>query len=135
MALCPVLSPMKRHKYGAKKTAIIFKGKLVTFDSIAESVRAVELQRLEIAGEIKALSLQPSFTLQQTMKVRGKTVRSIVYKADFEYLEDGQTIIEDVKGVQTPVFKLKMKLFLTGYPKLVLRLSKRGRTGFTLTDH
>jgi len=67
--------------------------------------------------------------------VRGKTVRSIVYKADFEYLEDGQTIIEDVKGVQTPVFKLKMKLFLTGYPKLVLRLSKRGRTGFTLTDH
>ena len=126
---------MKRHKYGAKKTAIIFKGKLVTFDSIAESVRAVELQRLEMAGEIKALSLQPSFTLQQTMKVRGKTVRSIVYKADFEYLEDGQTIIEDVKGVQTPVFKLKMKLFLTGYPKLVLRLSKRGRTGFTLTDH
>ena len=135
MALCSVLSPMKRHKYGAKKTAIIFKGKLVTFDSIAESVRAVELQRLEMAGEIKALSLQPSFTLQQTMKVRGKTVRSIVYKADFEYLEDGQTIIEDVKGVQTPVFKLKMKLFLTGYPKLVLRLSKRGRTGFTLTDH
>ena len=126
---------MKRHKYGAKKTAIIFKGKLVTFDSIAESVRAVELQRLEMAGEIKALSLQPSFTLQQTMKVRGKTVRSIVYKADFEYLEDGQTIIEDVKGVQTPVFKLKMKLFLTGYPKLVLRLSKRGRKGFTLTDH
>ena len=126
---------MKRHKYGAKKTAIIFKGKLVTFDSIAESVRAVELQRLEMAGEIKALSLQPSFTLQQTMKVRGKTVRSIVYKADFEYLEDGQAIIEDVKGVQTPVFKLKMKLFLTGYPKLVLRLSKRGRTGFTLTDH
>ena len=135
MALCSVLSPMKRHKYGAKKTAIIFKGKLVTFDSIAESVRAVELQRLEMAGEIKALSLQPSFTLQQTMKVRGKTVRSIVYKADFEYLEDGQAIIEDVKGVQTPVFKLKMKLFLTGYPKLVLRLSKRGRTGFTLTDH
>ena len=135
MALRSVLSPMKRHKYGAKKTAIIFKGKLVTFDSIAESVRAVELQRLEMAGEIKALSLQPSFTLQQTMKVRGKTVRSIVYKADFEYLEDGQAIIEDVKGVQTPVFKLKMKLFLTGYPKLVLRLSKRGRTGFTLTDH
>ena len=135
MALCSFLSPMKRHKYGAKKTAIIFKGKLVTFDSIAESVRAVELQRLEIAGEIHSLELQPEFTLQPKTIIRGKTIRAIIYKADFMYNENDSVIIEDVKGMETPVFKLKMKMFLAGYNCLTLRISKRSRNGFTMVDY
>ena len=30
--------------------------------------------------------------------------------ADFVYLENGQLVVEDVKGVRTPVYKLKKRL-------------------------
>jgi len=44
--------------------------------------------------------------------VTGRSVRQIAYEADFEYIdsETGRRVIEDVKGVQTAVFKLKRKL-------------------------
>jgi hypothetical protein len=41
--------------------------------------------------------------------------RSIVYEGDFEYVENGQRICEDVKGVRTAVFSLKEKLFMDRY--------------------
>jgi hypothetical protein len=38
-------------------------------------------------------------------------VRAIKYRADFQYIEGGQIVVEDVKGRKTDVYKLKKKLF------------------------
>ena len=37
------------------------------------------------------------------------------YYADFEYYENDEYIVEDVKGVKTPVYKLKKKLIEAQY--------------------
>ena len=73
---------------------------------------------MQRAGEISELNrqvpfvLMPSYTISdKTTKQGFKTVREIRYIADFTYrLKDGTRIIEDVKGMQTDVFKLKRKL-------------------------
>lgn len=92
------------------------------FDSIAESKRYKELKLLLKAGEISDLKLQPRFLLQGSFKKNGKTFRKIEYIADFQYIENGKTIVEDVKGIQTDVFKLKHKIFEKVYPDLELRI-------------
>ena len=94
------------------------------FDSIQESRRYKELKLLLRAGQIKNLELQPHFLLQEGFKKNGKTYRKIEYIADFKYIENGKTIVEDVKGLQTDVFKIKHKLFEKKYPELELRIIK-----------
>ena len=107
-------------KYKNKKTQV----DMYVFDSIAESKRYKELALLEKAGKITELELQPRFLLQESFKKNGKTYRKIEYIADFQYMENGQLIVEDVKGKETEVFKLKRKLFEKKYPELELKLIK-----------
>lgn len=107
-------------KYRNKKTQI----GMYVFDSIAESKRYKELALLEKAGQIKGLELQPKFLLQEGFKKNGKTYRKIEYIADFMYIENGKVIIEDVKGMETDVFKLKRKMFEYKYPEFELRIVK-----------
>lgn len=92
------------------------------FDSIQESRRYKELKLLLKAGKIKDLELQPRFLLQESFKKNGKTYRKVDYIADFKYIKNGKTIVEDVKGIQTDVFKLKHKLFERKYPELELKI-------------
>ena len=92
------------------------------FDSVKEGKRYRELALLEKAGEISELELQPKFLLQESFRKNGKTFRKIEYIADFKYTENGKTIIEDVKGIKTDVFKLKQKLFEYKYKDLELRI-------------
>jgi len=108
------------NKYRNKKIQV----DMYVFDSIAESKRYKELALLEKAGEITNLELQPRFTLQDSFKKNGKTYRKIEYIADFMYEEKGKVIVEDVKGIQTDVFKIKHKLFEKMYPELELRIIK-----------
>lgn len=108
------------NKYKNKKVQI----DMYVFDSIAESRRYKELALLEKAGEIENLQLQPKFLLQDSFKKNGKTYRKIEYIADFMYKEKGKVIVEDVKGKETEVFKLKHKLFEKKYPGLELRIIK-----------
>lgn len=97
-------------KYHNKKTR--------GFDSAKEWRRNQELEALQRAGEISELNrqvpfvLMPSYTIaDETTRQGFRTVREIRYIADFTYrLKDGTRIIEDVKGMQTDVFKLKRKL-------------------------
>ena len=104
------ISAIVKSKYGNKKT----KG----FDSAKEWRRNQELEALQRAGEISELNrqvpfvLMPSYTIaDETTRQGFRTVREIRYIADFTYrLKDGTRIIEDVKGMQTDVFKLKRKL-------------------------
>ena len=99
-----------RNKYHNRKT----KG----FDSAKEWRRNQELENLQRAGEISELNRQVPFTLMpsytiadETTRQGFRTVREIRYIADFTYrLKDGTRIIEDVKGMQTEVFKIKRKL-------------------------
>ena len=108
------------NKYRNKKTQV----DMYVFDSIAESKRYKELELLQRVGEIQDLQLQPKFLLQESFKKNGKTYRKIEYIADFKYIENGKTIVEDVKGIQTDVFKLKHKIFEKVYPNLELRIIK-----------
>ena len=112
--------PKRRHKYNAQPTEIDG----IRFDSKREAKRYQELQMLAAAGEIHALQLQPRFELQPSFKRNGKTVRAIHYVADFQYVENGRVIVEDTKGMETAVFKLKKKLFLFTYPDVELRIVK-----------
>lgn len=93
------------HKYHAQPVTIDG----VRFASKAEGRRYAELKLLEKAGEIEGLELQPKFPLI----VRGVNVGT--YIADFRYrivkgMSQSLTVVEDTKGVRTPVFILKKKL-------------------------
>lgn len=101
-------------KYNSKKT--IVDGQ--TFDSRKEANRYQELLLLERAGAIKNLSRQVKFVLipSQRDEVTGKVVeRECSYRADFEYTEDGKTVVEDVKGFRTKEYILKRKMMLWKY--------------------
>lgn len=107
-----------QNKYKNKKTQV----DMYVFDSAKEAKRYKELKLLERAGKIRNLELQPHFLLQDSFKKNGRTYRKIEYIADFKYIENGRTIVEDVKGLQTDVFKLKHKLFEKIYPELELKI-------------
>ena len=107
-----------QNKYKNKKTQV----DMYIFDSAKEAKRYRELKLLEMVGEISNLELQPRFLLQESFKKNGKTYRKIEYVADFKYIEKGKTKVEDVKGLQTDVFKIKHKLFEKKYPDLELRI-------------
>ena len=77
--------------------------------------RYLELKQLEKSGEISDLELQPKFLLIPKTEKGG---RAVYYIADFKYTKDGKTIYEDVKGVQTDVYKLKKKLLMWIYPDI-----------------
>ena len=108
------------NKYRNKKVQI----DMYVFDSIAESRRYKELALLQRAGKITELQLQPKFLLQESFRKNGKTYRKIDYIADFQYEENGKIVVEDVKGKETEVFKLKRKLFEKKYPALELKIIK-----------
>ena len=108
------------NKYGNRKTYVDG----IKFDSKREAERYIELKLLERAGVISNLVLQPKYVLQDKFRRNGKTVRAIHYIADFEYIEDGIKVVEDVKGMETKDFKLKEKMFLFRYPEIEFRKTK-----------
>lgn len=98
------------------------------FDSQMEARRYQELKLIERAGKIKDLVCQPKFSLIPTIRREGhKTLRCTNYYADFKYIdcETGKEVVEDVKGFETDVYKLKKKLLLWRYPDLDFREIKR----------
>lgn len=76
------------------------------FASKREAKRYNELKLMERGGEIIALEIQPKFPLIVNKQKLGS------YIGDFRYRDTatGDLIVEDVKGVKTPVYKLKAKL-------------------------
>lgn len=89
-------------KYHNSKTVIDG----IRFDSKKEAKRYLELKILEKAGAIQDLKRQVPYVLIN----KSRYGRAIKYVADFVYLENGQLVVEDVKGVRTPVYKLKKRL-------------------------
>jgi len=95
-----------RSKYKAVKTEVDG----IMFDSKREAARYMELRLLERAGEIKNLELQPAFEC----RIDGKKI--CTYKADFRYFTAKECVVEDVKGMKTPVYRLKKKLVEALFP-------------------
>lgn len=88
-------------KYSAKKTDCAH-GHL--HDSKLEAARCNELHLLQSTGNISGLTFQPKFPIE----IDGKLV--CTYIADFAYFVATCRIVEDVKGMLTPVYRLKKKL-------------------------
>ena len=102
------------NKFNAKKVTI--KGE--TFDSLAEARRWRELTWLERGGVIKGLTRQVKYVLtpKQYDENHKLILRESTYIADFVYQENGQLVVEDVKGYKKGpaynVYAIKRKLML-----------------------
>jgi hypothetical protein len=87
-----------------------------TFDSIRESQRYGELKLMEKAGKIRHLKVHPKIKLQLEFYYKDKKIKPIIYEADFYYVEQYNEnlidVIEDVKGYETQMFRLKWKMLL-----------------------
>jgi hypothetical protein len=105
------------NKYKATKTLIDG----IKFDSKLEGACYV------IAKDY-ITELQPRFLLDPAFTVHGKKYRKIEYVADFVLNINSKEFIVDVKGMETPVFKLKKKMFLSRYPDKELVLIKNQKT-------
>ena len=106
-------------KYHSKKLEV----EGIRFDSKKEYERYCELRLLEKAGEIQNLQRQVKYTLIPEQREpdtigprggvkKGKLIeRECSYLADFVYTENGEEVVEDVKG-----FRTKDSLIPTGKP-------------------
>lgn len=95
-----------KHKYRAKPVTIDG----IRFASQAEGKRYQELKVLESAGDITHLELQPKYTIV----ING--VKVCTYIADFRYRTKTGAVTEDVKGMLTPVYRLKKKIVEAMFP-------------------
>lgn len=105
----------KKSKYRANKCVVDD----IKFDSEKEASRYTELKLLEKAGVITDLKLQVPFVLQDAFEINGEKIKAIKYIADFTYYENGKLVIEDVKGVKTPVYNMKKKMFMYKYKQYI----------------
>lgn len=92
--------------------------RVVTKDGIKhaskkEAKRWMDLCFLEKQGKIKNLRRQVRFPLLINY------IKIGAYIADFVYEQREQEIIEDTKGFQTSIFKIKKKIFEAQYNKKI----------------
>ena len=110
---------MRRNKYNAIKTTV----NGLVFASRREAMR-YQVLLLELkAGKITDLELQCKYELQPAFDKNGVHYRAIVYRADFTYKQSGKVIVEDNKGFQNNVFKMKQKMFEYVYRDLELKIT------------
>ena len=119
---------MRRRKYG--NTKITVDG--IQYDSKREAARYQELKLLERAGLISFLQRQTKFQLipdqhapsnavytkgpRKGQRKPGKLLeKECSYIADFCYIQNGETVVEDAKGYRTEVYRIKKKLMLERY--------------------
>lgn len=94
-------------KYHAQRTE--YDG--IKFASKKECLRYIELKNRLKDGTIQDLKLQVPYILIE----KSRYGRAIKYIADFTYTEFGEFVVEDVKGMKTPVYKLKKRLMAEKY--------------------
>lgn len=101
-----------RNKYGNTRTVVDG----ISFQSRDEADYYLTLKAAQENGHIKSFQRQVRFNLHGGIK----------YIADFVIEElDGTTRVIDVKGYQTPEFKLKLKLFLADHGAITLVRAQR----------
>jgi len=106
---------MKKNKYNAIPT---FVGE-IRFASKAEAKRYQELLQMVGNKEITFLELQPKYPIHIG------EVKICTYIADFRYMDtNGKTHVEDVKGRETAMFRLKKKLVEAVYEGTKIEIVK-----------
>lgn len=99
-----------RGKYRNQPTVI----EGVRFDSKAEYRRWMALKRRQDAGDICDLQRQVVFVLVPAVKFLGalRMTPALRYTADFTYtvVATGVQVVEDTKGMRTPVYRIKRHL-------------------------
>lgn len=120
-------------RYGTRRKPSKFKNRVCredgySFDSEAERERYRELKLLVKGGNISNLKVHPWYLF----RVNGQNICR--YEADFSYFDQNAAlrcthgdplqcrVVEDVKGHETALFKIKAKLFRALYPGDELRL-------------
>ncbi len=94
-----------------------------TADSGAEARRYAELLLMQRSGQIRELQVHPSYTVLPAFRDRrGQRHQPVAYEADFAYLEEGEQVVEDVKGHATDVWKIKEKMFLYSHREVEFRV-------------
>lgn len=108
------------NKYKNKK--VVIDG--LVFDSKREAKRYGELLLLEKVGAITNLQRQVKYVLIPAQREpdtvgarggihKGKLIeKECAYFADFVYQQDGETVVEDTKGMRTTDYVIKRKLML-----------------------
>lgn len=99
----------RRNKYGARK--VVVDG--VKFDSQREANRWRDLKWLETGGIIRDLERQVTYELAPAVNLHGETRKkaALRYVADFRYRDSmGAVIVEDAKGFESPVSRIKRHL-------------------------
>jgi hypothetical protein len=96
-----------------------------THDSKREAIRCNELHALEAAGEISDLMIHPQYWFViNGRQLKHSNGRRVGYKSDFEYVENGMLVTEDVKGVVVRDWPLRRAVFKALYPHHYLRETK-----------
>lgn len=122
---------MRRGKYNAKATVVDG----IRFASKRESLFYLQLRDLLRTGRIKDLELQPRFPMppgpdwfrcdwcDRILKIPREQLPGSIctYVADFRYTwlkgpDAGKTMVVDVKGMRTPMYRLKIKMIKHFYP-------------------
>lgn len=108
-------------KYHSK--SVVIDG--IKFASKLEGTRYQQLMLLQKAHEITDLQCQKEFQIFEGYIncYTGEKHKSRYYVADFFYLDlrSKQWIVEDTKGVETDVFKLKWEMVQEQHPEYVFR--------------
>ena len=96
-----------------------------THDSKREAVRCNELHILQAAGKITDLTIHPQYWFViNGRQLKHPNGRRVGYKSDFEYIENGMLVTEDVKGVVVRDWPLRRAVFVALFPNYHLRETK-----------
>lgn len=108
-------SVKKTNKYRAIKKVVDG----YTFASSGEAKRYAELSMLQKAGKIHGLALQRRF------RIEVKQLHICDYVADFTYYEGRVFVVEDFKGIRTPMYDLKKKLLFATHGLVIRETGSR----------
>lgn len=116
----------RRNKYGARR--VEYDG--IKFDSKLECEQYKVLKLLESKGKITDLECQPKVYL---------TKSRILYKPDFKFfdVDAAKWVWVDVKGMQTAVFRIKLRLWRVYGPgelQIWERTSRAKGAGISVTS-
>ena len=110
----------RKSKYNAKKTWIDG----ICFDSKAEANYYAMTKMLVRAGELHGFLYHGNIVCTEGEK---SDHRAVLYEPDFVLFKpDGTYEIIDVKGMETPVFKNKIKSIYEKYPQIKIKIEHGG---------
>jgi len=108
------------NKYSAEKCSRDIGKELYKFDSKAEARHFDSLIIQLKNGGISDLVLQPEFEIAPSFELRCNFTKNkitkigkMVYTPDFKYKKNGKTVVDEVKGMVTAAYRIRLKMFLS----------------------